>query len=60
MLKNDGTVHHLTVHDSPQSNGAAERSHHTHIEQAQSMLISSGLGRSLWAEAVHHSVWIGN
>jgi hypothetical protein len=23
------------------------------------MIIGSGLGRSLWAEAVHHSVWIG-
>ena len=60
ILKNDGTVCHLIVHDSPLSNGAAERSHCTHIEWAQSMSIGSGLGRRLWAEAVHHSVWIGN
>ena len=32
MLKNNGIVCHLTVHDSPQLNGAAERSHRTHIE----------------------------
>ena len=24
------------------------------------MLIPSGLSKNLWAEAVHHSVWIGN
>ena len=31
-LKDTGTVRHLIIHDSPQSNGSAERSHHTHIE----------------------------
>ena len=43
-LKDAGTLHHLTVHDSPQSNGSAERSHHTHLKRVRSMLIRSGLG----------------
>ena len=60
MLKDIVTIHHLTVHDLPQSNGAAKRSHRTHIKRARSMLISSGLGLNLWAEAVNHSVWISS
>ena len=55
-----GTVRHLTVHDSPASNGAAERANRTHMECACAMLAASGLPSNLWAEAVLHSVWIRN
>jgi Reverse transcriptase (RNA-dependent DNA polymerase) len=55
-----GTVRHLTVHDSPQSNGASERSNRTHAECARAMLIASGLPKFLWAEAWLHSVWLRN
>ena len=59
-LKTIGTICHLTVHDSPQSNSAAECSHCTHIERARLMLIGTGLSHNLWAEAISHSVWIRN
>ena len=59
-LEKKGTVRHLTVHDSPSSNGSAERANRTHLECAVAMLVSSGLPKSLWGEAVLHSVWIRN
>ena len=51
-LANAGTVQHLTVHDSPSSNGAAERANQTHMDDAQAMMDSAGLPKNLWAEAV--------
>ena len=33
-LEHSGTARHLTVHDSPASNGAAERANHTHLDGA--------------------------
>jgi hypothetical protein len=54
-LEKEGTVRHLTVHDSPQSNGVAERSNRTHLERARAMIIGSGLPKFLWAEAVRHT-----
>lgn len=33
-LENAGTVRHLTIHDSPASNGTAERANQTHVEGA--------------------------
>jgi GAG-pre-integrase domain len=52
------TVCHLTVHDSPASNRAAEQANRTHMECAHAMISASGLPSNLWAEAVLHSVWI--
>src|SRR6267154_1689897 len=37
-LKHAGTIRHLNVHDSPQSNGVVERLNQTLIESARSML----------------------
>jgi hypothetical protein len=59
-LDNSGTIHHLTVHDSPQSNGAIKRANRTHTECARAMMIAAGLPLSLWAKACRHSVWIHN
>ena len=59
-LKRRGMVRHLTVHDSPASNGAAERGNRTHLECARAMIFQSGLTAALWAEAVRHSVWLRN
>ncbi|RDB27836.1 Retrovirus-related Pol polyprotein from transposon TNT 1-94 [Hypsizygus marmoreus] len=59
-LKQAGTVRHLTVHDSPQSNGAAERANRTHVEGARTMMIAAGLPKYLWAEAIRHHVWLRN
>ena len=55
-LERAGTIHHLTVHDSLASNGAAERANRTHMECARAMLAASGLPLNLWAEAVLHSI----
>ena len=59
-LENAGTVRHLTVHDSPASNGIAECANRTHLDGARAMLDKSQLPKSLWAEAVSHHVWIRN
>ena len=59
-LENAGTVRHLTVHDSPASNGIAECANRTHLDGARAMLDESQLPKSLWAEAVSHHVWIRN
>ena len=55
-----GTLHELTVHDSPQQNGIAEHGNQMRAEQAHTMLISSGLPRFLWEEAMKHSTWLQN
>jgi GAG-pre-integrase domain len=59
-LEYAGIVRHLTVHDSPVSNRAAERANRTHMECTHAMILASGLSSNLWAEAVLHSVWIQN
>ena len=59
-LEKAGTVRHLTVHDSPASNGAAERANRTHLDGARAMLDGSNLPDNLWAEAVNYHVWIRN
>ena len=59
-LEQQGTVCHLTVHDSPQSNGRVERANRTHVQNAQAMLIQAKLPSFLWAKAIRHSVWLRN
>jgi hypothetical protein len=59
-LERQGTVRHLTVHDSPASNGTSESANRTHISGARAMLIQAKLPKFLWAEAVDHSVWLRN
>ena len=55
-----GTLHELTVHDSPQQNGIAEHGNWMRAEQAHTMLILSGLPWFLWEEAMKHSTWLQN
>jgi hypothetical protein len=59
-LEKAGTIRHLTVHDTPSSNGIAERAQRTHAEQTRAMLIESGLPKFLWAEGWRHSIWLRN
>ncbi len=54
-LKAKGTERHLTVHDSPQSNGIAERSNGYLMDTTRAFVISSGLPKYLWAEAHRHA-----
>ena len=53
-----GTLRELTVHDSPPQNGVAERGMCTQAELARALLISSGLPRFLWEEAMKHVEWV--
>lgn len=59
-LKENGTHQKLSVHDTPQHNGVAERYNRTLVEKIRAMLHSSGLPRTLWAEAARHAVWVLN
>lgn len=45
---------------TPEQNGFIERDNRTVQESARTMLISSGLGKSLWPEAVRTAVYILN
>jgi hypothetical protein len=59
-LQSKGTKRELTVHDSPQQDGVSEHGIRTRAEHAHALLIASGLPRFLWAEAMHHCVWLQN
>ena len=49
-LKSKGTVSKLTVHDTPQHNGVAERRNRTIVEHIRALLHANGLPRYLWGE----------
>jgi hypothetical protein len=59
-LKSKGTAQKLTVHNTPQQNGVAERRNRTIVERVRALLHSSGLPRFLWGEAARHVVWLMN
>jgi len=59
-LRQQGTTRRLTVHDSPQSNGIAERCNGVLLEHVRAMLADSGLPKFLWKEALKFAMWIRN
>jgi hypothetical protein len=59
-LKKAGTTRRLTVHDTPEHNGVAERGNRTNLEIVRAMLHDSGLPKFLWAEAVSHAIHLRN
>jgi reverse transcriptase-like protein len=59
-LKKAGTVRKLTVHDTPEHNGVAERLNRTLMEKVRAMLHDSDLPKFLWAEATAHAVYLKN
>ena len=59
-LEAQGTEHILTVHDTPQQNGVAERLNGILAEKVHALLYDSGLPRFLWGEAVNHATWLKN
>jgi hypothetical protein len=59
-LKRAGTVRTLTVHDTPEHNGVAERLNRTIMEKVRAMLLDSDLPKFLWAEATAHAVYLKN
>jgi hypothetical protein len=59
-LKDQGIERQLTVHDSPQQNGVAERLNRTLVEHARAMLLARNLPKFLWAEAINYATWLKN
>ena len=59
-LAKAGTVRNLTVHDTPEHNGVAERLNRTLLEKVRAMLHASGLPKFLWGEAIKHAVYLKN
>jgi hypothetical protein len=59
-LKDAGTEHRLTVHDTPQQNGVAERLNGVLLSKVRALLHDAGLPKSLWGEALSHAVWLKN
>jgi len=57
-LQDVGTIRHLNVHDSPQSNGVVERLNQTLVESARTMLFVANMPPFLWAEAIQHAAWL--
>ena len=59
-LKKSGTKQKLTVHDTPQHNGVAERLNRTILEKVRAMLHASGQPKFLWGKVACHAVWLKN
>jgi hypothetical protein len=59
-LNSKGTEWKLTVHDTPEHNGVAERLNRTIVERTWALLHASGLPKYLWGEAIMHATWLKN
>ena len=59
-LAQQGTQQRLTVHDTPEYNGIAERLNRTLLEKVRAMLHASGLPKFLWGEALKHANYLRN
>ncbi|MCO5580381.1 hypothetical protein L7F22_034248 [Adiantum nelumboides] len=55
-----GVRHHLTVPNTPQQNGLAERKNRSLMNSARSMLRVAGLPPSFWEEAVSTACYLQN
>lgn len=60
FLEEQGTKRSLTVHDTPQHNGSAERTHRTLLNTIRTCLVDSGMPKWLWPEAHRYAVYIFN
>ena len=59
-LKLKGTECRVTVHDTPEHNGVAERLNRTLVERVRALIHASGMPKSLWGEAIMHATWVKN
>ena len=55
-----GTTRKLSVHDTHEHSGVAERRNRTIQERVHALLHASGLPKYLWAEAARYTVWLLN
>ncbi|SCZ91573.1 BZ3500_MvSof-1268-A1-R1_Chr1-2g01498 [Microbotryum saponariae] len=60
FLEEQGITRQLSIPDTPQQNGVAERANHLITEGVRSMLHQSGLPHALWAEALAMYVYVKN
>lgn len=60
LLNHLGIVHQNSVPYTPQQNGCIEREMRTITEAARTILLSSDLNKTLWAEAVNTAVYVIN
>lgn len=60
FFEKNGIQHQLTVPYTPEQNGSSERDNRTIVEAARTMIHSSNLCLSLWAEAVNSAVYVLN
>ena len=59
-LSRKGIKHRLTVHDTPEQNGVAERLNRTLVEKSRAVLLESNLPKSLWGYAILHANYLKN
>ena len=59
-LQSKGTEHRVTMHDTPEHNGVAERLNRMLVERVRAMIHASGLPKNLWGEAIMHATWLKN
>lgn len=55
-----GIIHEKSAPYTPQQNGVSERMMRTVVERARCMLSDGNLDQKLWAEAIHHAVYLIN
>ena len=60
VLADKGIEYLMTPPYTPQQNGVAERENRTIVEAARSMLLSTKLSKSLWAEACNTAAYVLN
>jgi len=56
----NGTTHQITVPDTPQQNGVAERLNRILVEMARTMMRHKDVDQDLWADAIKTAVHIKN
>ncbi len=60
FCKDEGIQQQFTVPYTPQQNGVSERKNRTLVEAARAMLLTAGLPKSYWEEAVATACYVQN
>ncbi|GFX37423.1 retrovirus-related Pol polyprotein from transposon TNT 1-94 [Trichonephila clavipes] len=60
ILEKFGISSRMSMPDTPQQNGAAERENRTIVESARSIIYATNLPLKLWEEALNTSVYVLN
>jgi len=60
LLKGEGIVHELTVPNTPEQNGVAERFNRTLVEMGRCMIHGASLKKHFWGEAIMCANYVRN